>query len=106
MTSTMILDQRRARAVQEALEVLEGILPTERLMEAKMDPLLQPEYAVPILVAEIAQALRRYETALNHVVTHYEGSIDVEIAALRERVEELEKALAEKSAAKKKGSKK
>ena len=97
MTSTMVLDQRQAQAVQEALEVLEGLAATERLAETKTEPLLPPGYATTIIAAELAQIVARQEAAFNHMATHIAASQDAEIERLRERVEELEKALGEKA---------
>lgn len=88
MTSTAILEQRKALAVQEALEVVhedlsELGLATERLVETKNEPLAQPEYVLPILVAELARALgaeREARKALGRA-----------FGEMAERVEELEK---------------
>jgi hypothetical protein len=62
MSAITILEQRKALAVQEALETVhedlaELGLADGRLVETKNEPLLEPEYVLPILVAELARAL-------------------------------------------------
>lgn len=88
MTGTVILGQRAALALQGALETVhedlaELGLADGRIVEAKHEPLLQPEYAIPILVAELARALgaeREARKALGRA-----------FGELVERVEALEK---------------
>jgi hypothetical protein len=109
MTSFDVLLRRQAIALADALEALEEANPTsERLIEAKAEPGQPQDYMTPVLIAEVAERLLRHERAINHLDVHITASQDQEIARLRSRVEELEKASASaaKSAAKKKGSNK
>jgi thioredoxin-like negative regulator of GroEL len=104
MTSIHVLDQRQAQAVQQTIELLEELPTTERFVETKSEPLLPPGYATTIIAAELAHIVTRHEAAFNHLVEHVVASQDAEIGRLRERVAQLEEALAEKSGAKKLGS--
>lgn len=88
MTSPEIMLQRRAVAVQEALDstfenaALLG-LHTGRIEDVKAEPLLSPDDAVPVLVAELASALaaeRRHRQELG-----------VALGELYDRVEAMEK---------------
>jgi hypothetical protein len=87
MPSTEILEQRKALALQQALaDVHEDLtdrgIRSERITEAMQDPILQPEYALPLVVAELARALadeREARKALGRA-----------LGELHERVEALE----------------
>jgi hypothetical protein len=93
MTSPEIMLQRRAMAIEESLEATyENTaalgLPTGRIEDIKAEPLLSPDDALPVLAAELAQALaaeRRHRQELGHA-----------IGELLERVEAMEKAGANK----------
>ena len=94
MTAISTLEQHKAQAIEEAFEALEGFAPSERLIQTKNEPIRQPEYALPVLVAELTQALAAerargdmVQRALDHVVDHV---IPGEVATLRRRLEKLE----------------
>jgi hypothetical protein len=99
MPDPVIVAQRRAMAVEQALEdtyenaVALG-LPTSRIKDIKAEPLLTPEEALPVLVAELSSALaaeRRMRQELGHA-----------FGELLERVEAMQKAEpAEEAGAKK-----
>lgn len=88
MTSPEIMLQGRAMAVEQALEATyENVaalgLNTERISATRAEPLLSPDHAMPVLVAELASALaaeRRYRQELG-----------VALGELYDRVEALEK---------------
>ena len=88
MTSPEILLQRRAMATEEALEAThENVaalsLSTGPIEDLKAKPLLTPDQALPILVAELASALaaeRRLRSELG-----------VSLGELYDRVEAMEK---------------
>jgi hypothetical protein len=89
MPSPELLLQRRAMAVQEALDsTFENVaalgLPTSRMEALKAEPLLSDADAIPVLVAELASSLaaeRRMRQELG-----------VELGKLYDRLDELEKA--------------
>jgi hypothetical protein len=87
VTSITILEQRKALAIQEALETtyknIDSLgLDTRRIAETRAEPLLQPEHALPILVAELARALGYKREARK--------ALGVALGELYERVEALE----------------
>jgi hypothetical protein len=89
MTSPEIMLQRRAMAIEEALEATyENVallgLPTSRIEALKAEPLLANDDAIAGIVAELASALaaeRRLRSELG-----------VELGKLYDRLDELEKA--------------
>ncbi len=89
MTSPEIMLQRRAMAVEEALDstyenvVLLG-LPASRIEHLKAEPLLSPDDALPILVAELASALAAERRTRQE--------LGAALGELYDRVEALEKA--------------
>jgi hypothetical protein len=90
VTAISTLEQHKAQAIEEAFEALEGFAPSERLIQTKNEPIRQPEYALPVLVAELTQALAAerargdmLQRALDHVIPG-------EVATLRRRLEKLE----------------
>jgi hypothetical protein len=94
MTHALVLERRKAQAIQDAFEVLEDLSATDRLIEAKNEPLHEFEHALSILVVELAQLasyqearINRLETALNHVVEHVPAG---DVANLPRRIEQLE----------------
>jgi len=93
MPDPVIVAQRRALAVEQALDasyesaVALG-LPTSRIEDIKAEPLLTPEEALPVLVAELASALaaeRRHRQELGQA-----------FGELLERVDAMDEADAQK----------
>jgi hypothetical protein len=93
MPDPVMVAQRRALAVEQALEdtrenaVALG-LPTSRIEDIKAEPLLTPEEALPVLVAELSSALaaeRRHRQELGFA-----------FGELLERVNSLDEAVAKK----------
>lgn len=89
MPDPVIVAQRRALAVEQALEdtyenaVTLG-LPTSRIEDIKAEPLLTPEEAMPVLIAELSSALAAERRARQE--------LGVALGELYDRVEALEKA--------------
>ena len=88
MPAPVMVAQRRALAAEQALEnthenaVALG-LPTSRIEDIKAEPLLTPEEALPVLVAELASAL----TAERRM----RKELGAALGELYKRVEALEK---------------
>jgi hypothetical protein len=93
MPDPVIVAQRRAMAVDQALaDTYENAvklgLPTSRIEDLRAEPLLTPEEALPVLVAEQASALaaeRRMRMELGHAFGElYDRVAAMEKAAAKE----------------------
>jgi len=87
VTSTTIMMLRQAQAVERALEdVFEDLahrgLSLERITATREEPMLQQDYALPILVAELAAALVHERLARE--------ALGRALGELYDRVEQLE----------------
>jgi hypothetical protein len=88
MTGPEILMQRRAMAVEEAIDsTFENVsllgLPTGRIENLKAEPLLTDEHALPVLVAELSSALAAERRTRQE--------LGVALGELYDRVEAMEK---------------
>jgi hypothetical protein len=88
MTHTIHLEERKARALDHALKLTEENLadlglPTERVETIKAEPILTQDYALPVLVADLAMALKRERLERK--------KLGVALGELHDRVAALEK---------------
>jgi hypothetical protein len=91
MTAAEVLMRRQAQALADAMEAADEFAPeSERLIAARLEPGQPMDFTMPMLIAEMAEALRVQIETTEGLRSRVDG-LEAALGAATNRVEGLEK---------------